>query len=46
MVPDDKLDCLGQLEFFCLDKNGLAFYPGLVMPPRTDGSSLEKLLTL
>ena len=24
-------------------KNGLAFYPGPVLPPRTDGSSLTKL---
>ena len=42
LVPDDKLDCFGRLEnCFCLIKNGLAFYPGPVMSPRTDGSSLN-----
>ena len=41
LVPNDKLDCFGQLEsFFCLVKNGLAFYPGPVLPPRTNSSSL------
>ena len=39
LVPDDKLDCFGQFET-CLVKNGLAFYPGPVLPRRTDGSSL------
>ena len=41
LVPDDKLGSFGQLENFLLDQNGLAFYPGLVLPPRTDGSSLK-----
>ena len=29
--------------FFVLDKNGLAFYPGPVLPPRTDGSPFFRL---
>ena len=41
LVLDDKLNYFGQLEnaFFQV-KNGLAFYLGPVLPPRTDGSSL------
>ena len=35
LVPDDKLDCFGQLENFS------AFYPGPVLSPRTAGSSLN-----
>ena len=27
-------------KLFCSVKNGLAFYPVLMLPPRTDGSSL------
>ena len=41
LVQYDKLDCFGQLE-----KNGLAFYPGPVLPPRTDGSSLGNAIFL
>ena len=42
LVPDDKLDCFGQLKKIYLVKNGQAFYPGpaLPVPSRTDGSSL------
>ena len=36
LVPDDKLDRFVLMYFFALDKNGLPFYPGPVMPPRTD----------
>ena len=41
LVLDEKLDCFGQLKNLLLGKNGLAFYPGPVLPPKTDGSSLE-----
>ena len=41
LVPDDKLDCFGQFGNFFLVKNGPAFNPGPVLPPRTDGSSFE-----
>ena len=41
LVPDDKLDCFVQLENFFLVKNVLAFYPGLTLPPGTDGFSLS-----
>ena len=41
MVPDDKLDCFVSLDFFAFDKNSLAFYPGPVLPLRTDGSPLK-----
>ena len=34
LVRDDKLEC-----FDCSDKNGLAFYSGLLLPPRADGPS-------
>ena len=44
LVPDDKLDCFGQLEnFFCIVKKGLAFYSGPVLPPRTDDSLLLRV---
>ena len=46
LVPDDKLDCLGILrKHFGLGKNGLAFYPGPVLPRRADGSPLSSLYT-
>ena len=39
LFPDDKLDCFGLLrKKFDSDKNGLAFNPGPVVPPRADGS--------
>ena len=39
LVPDDKLDCFGILgKKFGSDKNGLAFYPVPLLPPRADGS--------
>ena len=39
LVPHDKLDCFGlQREKFVSDQNGLAFYPGPVLPPWADGS--------
>ena len=41
LVPDDKLDCFGQSENFFQGQNGLTFYPGPVLAPRTDGSSLS-----
>ena len=41
LVPDDKLGCFCLLrKKFGLDKNGLAFYLGQVLPPWTDGSPL------
>ena len=44
LVPDDKLDGSDlTARKFCVDKNGLAFYLRPVMPPRSDGSSFEKL---
>ena len=39
LVPDNKLDCFGFLEFF-EEQNGLAFYPGPVLPPSNDGSPI------
>ena len=42
--PDDKLDCFGILrKKIGLDKNGLVFYPGLVLPPSDDGTPLLHL---
>ena len=38
LVLDEKLDCFGGLEKIALDKNGLAFCLGPVMPPWPDGS--------
>ena len=35
LVLDDKLDCFVEM-VFCYGQNGLAFYPGPVLPPRTD----------
>ena len=44
LVPDDKLDSFGVLrKKFAADKNGLAFYPGPVLPPWADGSLLLDL---
>ena len=45
LVRDDKLDCFGILrKKFSSDKNGPAFYPGPVLPPRTDVSPMEATL--
>ena len=45
LVPDEKLDCFGIMrKKFGLDKIGLAFYPGPVLPPRPDGSTLKMSL--
>ena len=41
LVPDDKLDCFGLCEKISWDKNGVAFYPGPVGPPRADDSPLR-----
>ena len=38
LVLGEKLDCFGGLEKIALDKNGLAFCLGPVMPPWPDGS--------
>ena len=43
LVPDDKLDCFGYFGGKLLVKNGLAFYPGPVLPPRTDGFSFGSM---
>ena len=41
LVPDDKLDYFGILrKKFGSVKNGSAFYLGLVLPPRADGSPI------
>ena len=41
LVPDDKLDYFGILrKKIVTDKNDPAFYPGPVLPPRTDGSPI------
>ena len=46
LIPDDKLDCFGIMrKKFGSDRNGLAFYPGPVLPPRTDGCPLLKFDT-
>ena len=39
--PDDEFECFVLKYFFALDKNGLAFYQGPVLPPRTDGSTFK-----
>ena len=36
-VPDAKLHCFGNTEDF-IEHIGLAFYPGLVLPPSADGA--------
>ena len=42
LVPDDKLNCFGQLEnFFAWSKVVQLFYLGPVLPSITDGSSLS-----
>ena len=42
LVLDGKLDSFGQLEnFLAWSKMVLLFYPGPVLPPRTDGSLSE-----
>ena len=42
LVPDDKLDCFKyNRNKFGSDINGLALYPGPVLPPRADGSQLN-----
>ena len=43
LVPDDKLDCFELWKKFCSDKNGLSFYPGPVLPHRTDSSPVSSL---
>ena len=40
LVPDDKLDCFVLVYFFAFNKNGLALYPGPVLPPWTGGSPI------
>ena len=43
LVPADELDCIDQLEnSFARSKMILTFYPGPMLPPRTDGSSLKQ----
>ena len=44
-VPDDKLDHFGLPEKSSIDKNELAFHPGRVLPPKTDGFIIVPLLT-
>ena len=47
LVPDDKLDCFDILrKFFVLNKNGLAFYSGPLLPPRADGSQLKEAIVV
>ena len=46
LVPDDKLDCYVSSDFFAFDKNSQDFYPGPVLPPRTDGSPLWKIVLI
>ena len=42
LVPHDKLGCFGILKnIFGSDKNGPAFDPGPVLPPRADGSPFD-----
>ena len=42
LVPDDKLNCfVFNGNFLAFHKAGLAFYPGPLLPPRTDGSPLR-----
>ena len=41
LVPDDKLDCFGQWENFLSSQKCSSFCLGPVLPPRTDGSSLD-----
>ena len=43
LVQDDKLDCFELWKKFCSDKNDLSFYPGPILPSRTDGSPVSSL---
>ena len=44
LVLDNKLDHLRFIRnFFQFDQNRLAFYPGLVLPPRANGFLVIKL---
>ena len=40
LAPGDKQDCFVLMDFFALNKNGQAFYPGPVTPPIIDGTPL------
>ena len=43
LVPDDKLHSFVlPVKKIGSDQNGVAFYPGPVLPPRADGSPLHK----